>query len=52
MFENGQIVVFDGKCRRFRVLPKLLNRTVPQIIDQFRRKTCQKKRKDVSNQLV
>ena len=23
MFESGQIAVFEGKCRRFRILPKV-----------------------------
>ena len=51
MFENGQIAVFEGKCQ-FPNLPKVLSLTVPQIIDQFGRKRSQKKRKDVSYQLL
>ena len=39
MFENRLRAFFEGKCRRFR------NPTVPRIIDQFRRKRCQKKLK-------
>ena len=31
MLENGQIAVFEGKCRRFRILPKVLSLTVPRM---------------------
>ena len=40
------------KWRQFRILPKVLNLTVPRIIDQFEPKRCQKKRKYVSYQLL
>ena len=52
MFENGKIAVFEGECRRFRIIPKVLRLTVPRIIDQCGRKRCQKKRKDESYQLL
>ena len=51
-FENGKIAVFEGECRRFRIIPKVLRLTVPRIIDQCGRKRCQKKRKDESYQLL
>ena len=50
MHENGKIAVFEGKRRRFRILPKVYNLTVSRIINQCGRKRCQKKRKDVSCQ--
>ena len=52
MFENGKIAVFEGKLRHFRILQKVLNLTVTRIIDRIGRKRCQKKRKDVSYQLL
>ena len=52
MFENGKIVVFKGKCRRFRILANVQSLTAPRIIDRFGRKRCQKKRTDVSYQLL
>ena len=41
MFENGKIVVFEGKCL-----------TVTRMMYKFGRIRCQKKRKDVSYQLL
>ena len=38
MFENRQLAVFEGKCRR--------------IIDEFGRKRYQKKRKDVDYKVL
>ena len=52
MFENSQIAVFKGKYRQFRILPKVQSLTVLRMIDQFGQKKCQKKRKDVSYQLL
>ena len=52
MFENSKIAVFEGKWGRFRNFTKLSNLTVTRIIDQFERKRCQKKREDVSYQLL
>ena len=49
MFENRQLAVFEGKCRRFRNSSEL---TLPRIIDQLRRKRCQKKHKDVDYKLL
>ena len=54
MFENRQIAVIEAKCR-LSYLGILLNverLTVPRIIDQFGRKKCQKKRKDISYKLL
>ena len=42
MFENGQKVVFEGKCHQIRILQKVLSLTVPGIMDQFGSKKCQK----------
>ena len=42
MFENGKMAIFEGKLRQFRILPKVLNLTVPRIIDQFERKKLPK----------
>ena len=50
--KNSKIAVFEGKWRRFRILPKVWSLTSPRIIDQFGHKTCQKKRKDVSYPLL
>ena len=52
MFENGKIVVFKGKCRRFRILANVQSLTAPRIISRFGRKMCQKKPKEVSYQLL
>ena len=48
MLENDKIAVFEGKCRRFRILPKVESLTEARIIDQFGRKRCQKERKDIN----
>ena len=50
MSENGKIAVFEGKSRQFRILPKVSSLTGPRIIEQFGRKSCQKKGEDVSYQ--
>ena len=52
MFENRQLALFEGKCRRFRNSSECLNThcAVAQITDQFGRKRYQKKRIDVSYQ--
>ena len=55
MFENRQIAAIEGKCRRFvdcEILPNVERLTVLRIVDQFGRKTCQKKRKNVIHQLL
>ena len=52
MLGKGQIVALEGQCCRFRFFPKVQSLTVPQKIDQFGRKRCKKKRKDVSYQLI
>ena len=36
----------------FAILPNVQRLTVPRLIDQFGRKRCQKKRKDVDYQLI
>ena len=46
MLEPRQIVVFEGKCRRLRILAN-----VQRMIDQFEHKRCQKTREDLSYQL-
>ena len=52
MFENGQIAVFEGKCRQFPNLPKVLSLTLTRKFYQFGRKRFQKKRKDLSYQFL
>ena len=47
MLEHQEIAVFEGKCHRF-----VLELTVPQIIDKFWSKRCQKKRKDMDYKLL
>ena len=48
MFENRQLAVFEGKCRRFRNSSECLKThwAVALMIDQFWGKRCQKKHKD------
>ena len=53
MFGNRQLAVFEGKCRRFRNSSECLKTHCGvQIIDQFGRKRCKGKRKDVDYKLL
>ena len=47
MFENRQLAVFEGKCRRFRDSSECLKTHCAVKNDQFGRRSFQKKRKDV-----
>ena len=52
MFENRQIAVVKGQCRRFWNSCECLRLNVPRIIGQFGRKRCQKKRKVLGYQSI
>ena len=52
MFENQQIAVSKENVVDLGILPIVQRLTAPQIIDQFRRKMCQKKGKDVDYKLL
>ena len=47
-----EIVVLKENVADLEILPNVQRLTVPLIIDQFGRKRCQKKRKDLSYQLL
>ena len=47
MFENQQVTVIEAKCLGYWNSSECLRLTVARIIDQFGRKRCQTKRKDV-----
>ena len=42
MFEHRQIIVFEGKYRRSRLLANVQRLTAPRIIDQFGPKDAQR----------
>ena len=54
MFENRQIALIEGKCRRFRNCSEFLKAhcAVPRKIYLFGCKRCQKKRNDVDYKLL
>ena len=51
MLEKRQIAVIEGKCHRFRNSLEGLKTRCAATFDQFGRKMCQKKHKDVDYKL-
>ena len=49
---NRQVVLFDGKCHRFRIIKDLQRRTALRMIDQFGRERYKKKLKDLDYKLL